>query len=411
MSKYKQKRQEFYSKYDEFWFDLYGSEYSLYHILPLSEEKLKELRMATEKLGAIFFKTANLLRQLPNEDLIQLGIPELALPYLRCKTIIPETIISRFDFALTQEGFKLLEYNSDTPTFIMECFRMNRIICNHFGYLDPNEQVENILSKTITTAIMDSLNSLQLNKEPNIVFTAHDSHKEDWNTTQYLSKLANVPCQVLPLHKLRIGDDALIDEAGEKIDILYRQTYPLEHLLYDEDAETKEKVGLKLLELVMQGKLAIINPMSSFLLQSKAIQALIWGLAEEKFFFTETERNTIWKYMLPTYLEPDPFISKSSFVKKPAFGREGDTITIFNDQNAIIERNQRQTYDEELPVYQQYVSLPTVELETEQGTEKLSYMFGSFLLSGKASAIGIRAGGKITANESYFLPVGLAHTT
>ena len=32
--------------------------------------------------------------------------------------------------------------------------------------------------------------------------------------------------------------------------------------------------------------------------------------------------------MLPTYLEPDLFLGKGSFVQKPSFGREGDTITI-----------------------------------------------------------------------------------
>ena len=39
--------------------------------------------------------------------------------------------------------------------------------------------------------------------------------------------------------------------------------------------------------------------------------------------------------------------------------------------------------------------------------EKLSYVFGSFLIAGKPSSIGIRAGEKITGNESYYLPVGI----
>ncbi len=30
-----------------------------------------------------------------------------------------------------------------------------------------------------------------------------------------------------------------------------------------------------------------------------------------------------------------------------------------------------------------------------------------FLIAGKASSIGIRAGEKITGNESYYLPVGI----
>ena len=46
-------------------------------------------------------------------------------------------------------------------------------------------------------------------------------------------------------------------------------------------------------------------------------------------------------------------------------------------------------------------------MKVEKGIEELSLVFGSFLIAGKPSSIGIRAGGKITGNESYFLPVGI----
>lgn len=52
------------------------------------------------------------------------------------------------------------------------------------------------------------------------------------------------------------------------------------------------------------------------------------GLAEEEAFYTNEEQQWIKEYMLPTYLEPDLFLGKGSFVQKPSFGREGDTITI-----------------------------------------------------------------------------------
>ena len=70
-------------------------------------------------------------------------------------------------------------------------------------------------------------------------------------------------------------------------------------------------------------------------------------------------------------------------------------------------QNAHQTYKASLPIFQKYIELPVVSLETEKGIEKLSYVFGSFLIAGKASSIGIRAGEKITGNESYYLPVGI----
>lgn len=46
------------------------------------------------------------------------------------KGLYPESVISRFDFVLTGDNqMKMLEFNSDTPTFIMECFQMNGEVC------------------------------------------------------------------------------------------------------------------------------------------------------------------------------------------------------------------------------------------------------------------------------------------
>ncbi len=93
-------------------------------------------------------------------------------------------------------------------------------------------------------------------------------------------------------------------------------------------------------------------------------------------------------------------------LKKPAFGREGDTVEIFSQTGRKIEEDIHKTYRDELPVYQQFIELPETTIQTEQGPKRAHYMYGSFYINGKASAIGIRAGGKITDNSSYFLPIG-----
>ena len=93
----------------------------------------------------------------------------------------------------------------------------------------------------------------------------------------YLSQLCHVENKVVPMSELRITKDALVDKDGAKIDVLYRQTYPIEDLIEDQDPETGDLVGVELLQLVKAGKLFIINPLSAFLLQPKSIQCLIWG--------------------------------------------------------------------------------------------------------------------------------------
>ncbi|MDM5427031.1 glutathionylspermidine synthase family protein [Bacillus mycoides] len=405
MSQYIKKRKEFYSNYPHFWSDLYECEYSLFHVFPITEQTMKQLQVATERMGKIFFKTARILRNLSNEQLLELGFPTASLPFIRLKGMYPESVISRFDFALTEDNrIKMLEFNSDTPTFIVECFQMNGKVCEELDYDDPNANQERLLSSGITKAVMEFTKGME---DPNVVFTAHLEHIEDWNTTMYLSGLCHVENKVMPMTELRITDDALVDRDGLPIDVLYRQTYPIEDLIEDQDPETGDLVGVELLQLVKEGKLFIINPLSAFLLQPKSIQCLIWGLAEEGAFYTSEEQKWIKEYMLPTYLEPDLFFGKSPFVQKPSFGREGDTITIRDKDTNIMIRNAHETYKSSLPIFQKYTELPVVFLETEKGIEKLSYVFGAFLIAGKASSIGIRAGEKITGNESYYLPVGI----
>ncbi|MDM5192927.1 glutathionylspermidine synthase family protein [Bacillus hominis] len=405
MSQYIKKRKEFYSNYPHFWSDLYECEYSLFHVFPITEQMMKQLQLATERMGKIFFKTARILRNLSNEQLLELGFPTASWPFIRLKGMYPESVISRFDFALTDDNrIKMLEFNSDTPTFIVECFQMNGKVCEELGYDDPNANQERLLSSGITKAVMEATKGME---DPNVVFTAHHEHIEDWNTTMYLSGLCHVENKVMPMTELRITADTLVDREGVPIDVLYRQTYPIEDLIEDQDPETGDLVGVELLQLVKKGKLFIINPLSAFLLQPKSIQCLIWGLAEEGAFYTSEEQKWIKEYMLPTYLEPDLFFGKSPFVQKPSFGREGDTITIRDKDTNIMIRNAHETYKSSLPIFQKYTELPVVFLETEKGIEKLSYVFGAFLIAGKASSIGIRAGEKITGNESYYLPVGI----
>ncbi|MBK5448491.1 glutathionylspermidine synthase family protein [Bacillus sp. TH22] len=405
MSQYIKKRKEFYSNYPHFWSDLYECEYSLFHVFPITEQTMKQLQVATERMGKIFFKTARILRNLSNEQFLELGFPTASLPFIRLKGMYPESVISRFDFTLTEDNrIKMLEFNSDTPTFIVECFQMNGKVCEELDYDDPNANQERLLSSGITKAVMEFTKGME---DPNVVFTAHPEHIEDWNTTMYLSGLCHVENKVMPMTELRITDDALVDRDGVPIDVLYRQTYPIEDLIEDQDPETGDLVGVELLQLVKEGKLFIINPLSAFLLQPKSIQCLIWGLAEEGAFYTSEEQKWIKEYMLPTYLEPDLFFGKSPFVQKPSFGREGDTITIRDKDTNIMIRNAHETYKSSLPIFQKYTELPVVFLETEKGIEKLSYVFGAFLIAGKASSIGIRTGEKITGNESYYLPVGI----
>ncbi|WP_232697337.1 glutathionylspermidine synthase family protein [Brevibacillus daliensis] len=404
---HKDARAAFYQQIPDYWADLYGQEYSLFDIHLIHKEEVDAIRKATERAGKIFFKMAKLLREVDDSLLEGLGFPASSIKYVRHHPMPMESVIARLDLVKAGEHFVVLEINSDTPTFIKELFHVNGQICHHFGVVNPNAKEEIRLRKAVTYAIEHARKSLH-KEQVRLVYSAHGDHSEDRFTLEYLRTLTGLPAEFIPLEELRIREnEGLFDQAGNQIDILYRQTYPIENMLQDFDPETKEHVGEMLLDLVIQNKLAIVNPLSAFLLQSKAVQAIIWGLHEEKHpYFTEEEHGWISKHFLPTYLEAEPFIEKKqAFVKKPAFGREGDTVEIYEKGRVILE-DKNKSYVNYLPVYQQFVPLPKTTYKTELGEKVGHMMVGSFLINESPSAIGYRVGGQITDNLSYFLPCG-----
>lgn len=412
-------RKKVYDEVPYFFPDLYDVEYALLDIRKHSHVDVEQIRVAAEQVGGIFNKVAPLLRELDDATLLQLGIPVEALPYCRIKSIPQETIIGRLDFVVSDAGIKLLEFNSDTPTFIKEAFQANDYVCNYYGVENPNQTCVDLLRKEMRKAVAASWNHLNRPGTPKIAFTSHGDNIEDLWTTRFLQEHLDLPSEYVSLDQLKIltesvEEDGVLKEpglftpTGERIDILYRQTYPIEHLVNDKEPTTDENIGQELIKLIVENKLMVINPPSAFLLQSKAVQAVIWGLHEDGQYFNAQEQQVIEQFFLPTYLEPDEFLKMNKpYVRKPSFGREGDTVEIFNGAGETIDEEPQKSYVDNLPVYQAFYPLPEIEVQTTSGKKHVHLMYGCFLLNGEAGAIGIRAGGAITNNLSYFLPIGI----
>lgn len=409
---FKEKREKFYNEIPEYWANMYGEEYSLLDILEINEKQIIEKNHFAFESYKIFSKTAELLTGdlITDEMLLELGFPKKTIPYLRLKTTKSKTIIGRFDSVLTDDGHKILEFNSDTPTFIKELFYINGLVCNKLGFENPNQKEEEKLAKVIKNAIFESYSFLEKKEYPNVIFTSHEENIEDKNTVLYLKKLFDMPSKYVPLNKLHIiKNKGLFDNDGKKIDVLYRQTFPIENLIEDKGAEDDSEIGVMLLDLVKEKKLALINPPSAFLMQNKALMAIIWGLHEENNpFFSKEEHEVISKYFLPTYLEPDEFVkNKEKYVKKPVFGREGDTVEIYHPNGNLVIEDENKTYANYVSIYQKYVDLPVTDFETEKGVKRGHVMVGTFIIDGKPSSFGCRVGNQITDNLSYYLPIGL----
>ena len=192
----------------------------------------------------VFFSKQQSYCERPTESTLkQLDLPKEILPFVRHQGLPVESVIARLDLVRTNEGYKVLEINSDTPTFEKEVFQVNGHMAKHFKAMNPNEGLEVELGNAVRKAVIESALRLK-REEPYVVFTSHDDHKEDRGTTCYLMELAGIHARYVPLHQLHIlQNEGLYDEEGRRIDILYRPTYPLEHLIADRIHFTRNLSG------------------------------------------------------------------------------------------------------------------------------------------------------------------------
>jgi glutathionylspermidine synthase len=413
---YREWRRSYYDRFPAFWGTLPGEqheEYAVYGALEVSHEHAEALRTASARLYRLMTRLARLLQQTDSQSLLDIGIPPAAIPYLRIHMPeMPAVMCGRYEFVMTAGGPKLLEFNAETPTFVVELFHMNGQVCTDFGLADPNRHAPAQLAQAIQTAINAGLSWVQPDHPASVVFSAYADRKEERGTAEFYRSLLreNLPYRAsfCGLNDLRVTDDNVLTASGEHVDVLYK-LYPTEHLIEDE-APDGSPIGLALLDLVRRRRLAIINPPISFLLQNKALMALLWAMhLVQSELFTDEEHAWIEQYILPTYLSAyDAFgqpVLAERHVVKPIYGREGVSIMI-RDSSEIVEQSEEHLYDEQVMIYQQYAALPTTTLQTEEGRSEVSLVHNCFVTAGIPSAIGVRASRKLIFDDnSYFLPV------
>ena len=391
------------------WDSMYGEEYALASVLPVSGEFRAELKRASTALGAIFAKTSAVVMQADDELLLTLGLPEATWAAVR--NSLPEllpTVIGRFDFAATPAGLKMLEFNAETPTDIVEAFYVNGKVCEAFGVVDPNAG----LFTGLTEAFRRTAQCYRRRgwATDRIVFSSVDWHDEDAGTTRFLLAQSGLEAGFVPLAQLRVYEDRVQVWDGNvhtPVDLLYR-LHPLEKLAEEQDTDGYP-TGRRALEIVAEGRLALINPPAAIIAQSKAVQALIWNLHESGEFYTPEEQTAIQRYMLPTYFE-NRFLGRSAYVTKPVYGREGGAVTLFGPDGVARARDEEPEYWDQPVVYQQYAELPKLTVETLNGLYCGRMIFGSFLIDGQGSGIVARVGSRITGNMAYFQPLCLSTT-
>ncbi len=368
-------------------------------MLALRDADVDALRCASADAWSVFARVAPLLRALPDDGLAQLGIPAAAFDVVRLVDArCGPTLVGRFDFIRDGEHHRVLELNAETPFFLVESFVENARRATEAGLHDPNVGERDRLASAIASALEP------LDARTRVGVVATNVYREDAGTALFLRDLIaeRTGAQVVfvPVHELAVVDGFACDDAGP-LDVLYR-CYPLEHFAADAG-------GTALFDAVLHGRCRLLNPPSALLLQSKATQALIWGLYERGELFDDAERAAVARTFLPTYLDAPE--DAQTWVRKPVLGREGAAVAILGAGGSEIARGERvhASYAAQPVVHQRYVPPPQRRVRLADGREmEGGELLTCFVVGGRPSAVGMRIGGPVIDARSHFAPVGVA---
>lgn len=316
----------------------------------LSIEEVDKLEEETQELIDRCLEAVDFA--IKNKRLKEFGIPEEFWPLVTESWSRQDpTVFGRFDLAWQENGpTKLLEYNADTPTSLIESavvqwFWMKDIFG---GGPDGKDQFNSIHEQLISCWSDVRTRHWRLPKDaPLYLASLRDNGDgqlitEDYDNVAYMAEVARAAG--FEPRQLFIEDivwneqhQAFADPSGYPIRHLYK-LYPWEWLVH-------ETYAPHIIESWQRTQW--MEPMWKLLLSNKQLLVLLWELFPGH------------PNLLPAFNTDVPLLGKKR-VRKPKLGREGANVHIFEADGKLVEAMQG-GYGQEGYVWQEYVALPNFD--------------------------------------------------
>jgi glutathionylspermidine synthase len=343
--------------------ELYWDESACYCF---DSDEIDRLEAATAELHRLCLEAVdNVIRR----DLFDsLGIPEQFRPLaIRSWEMDEPSLYGRFDFAFNGEGEpKLLEYNADTPTSILEAS-----VVQWFWLQDRYPHADQFNS--IHEKLIAFWRGWPYLGRDIVHFACAADSVEDLGNLEYLRDTAvqgGFATKRLLMEEIGWDPAAgqFVDLEDEPIRTLFK-LYPWEWLVREEFGPCLATAPIRLIE-----------PAWKMILSNKGILPILWRMAEG-------HRN-----LLEAHLDDCPMTG--DYVRKPLLSREGENIVIRRNGEWIGTPG---TYGEEGYISQRYARLPCFDGNYP--------VIGSWVVGGEPAGIGIREDrSEITTNCSRFIP-------
>lgn len=338
----------------------YWDESACYEI---TDAEVSKLETAADTLHRLCIEAAEAV--IKRDWWSRLSIPEAAIPSIRRSWERDDfSLYGRFDFSFDGGTPRLLEYNADTPTALVEAS-----VAQWFWLQDTQPEA-------------DQFNSI------------HERLIEAWRrwagTTVHFSSIKELPEDEQTVLYLR----DTCEQAGAKTESVFIEDIgwdPREQRFVDLDLKPIERCfKLYPWEWLWQeefgahlGREAVqfIEPTWKMLLSNKGLLPILWDLFPDH------------PNLLPAYESAEPL--GGCFVRKPRLSREGSNVT-WVERGDVVEETGGD-YGQEGHVYQALAPLPDFDGHRP--------VFGVWMVDHEPAGLGIREDTRrITSNLSRFVP-------
>jgi glutathionylspermidine synthase len=343
--------------------EVYWDETACYRFTAAEIDKLEA---ATGELQARSIEAVQ--RVIEKRDYARLRIPEPFQKLIEASWEDDEkSLYGRMDLSWDGNGEpRLLEYNADTPTALLEASVIQWYWLQDFN---PRFDQFNSIHEKLIERWKDMRG--QLPADGRVYFTAAAESAEDQGTLDYLrdtAMQADIDARAIDIAGIGWDGTNFVDLEGRAIRALFK-LYPWEWLV-------REAFGEHLLKRTMR----VIEPPWKMILSNKAILPVLWEMFPDH------------PNLLPAYFEPGRFAT--DFVKKPLYSREGANVSITTGGKTLEQPGE---YGEEGFIWQGYHALPSFGGHYP--------VIGAWIVGEEPAGIGIREDDSpITKNTSRFVP-------
>lgn len=336
--------------------------------------EIDRLEAATAELQKMCLAAGDFI--LRHNRFAAMHIPEAVIPAIRGTwKDEPPALYGRMDLAFDGYAIKLLEYNADTPTSLLEA-----AIIQWYWLQDrfPKRDQWNSIHEKLVAKWWDLAKHVQ----PPVHF-AHDSDEEDLLTISYLrdtAREAGIENVAILMNDIGWDNDheRFVGHGTTPLVTLFK-LYPWETLL-TEPFGMHALISMASGNKPQKGRTQWIEPIWKMMWSNKALLAVLW------------EMYPGHELLLPTYLDSPRDMTR--YVRKPLFGREGANISIVNGSQSF-ETSGR--FSDGPWIYQGLAPVRNIDGNYA--------VLGSWLIDGEPAGVGIRESrDPVIRNTDRFVP-------